>query len=83
MTRLGIVLCLTAALLAGCSYVAPGDAYVIRQHKGNIIAINAKVQVDPNLPAYVKTWWAGDTKTWIALEAWSRGAKLDANGGAQ
>ena len=81
--RIALTVLLLACLLAGCSYIAPGDAYVIRQHKGNAVAINAKVQVDPNLPAYAKVWWAGETKTWIALDAWTRGAKLDANGGAQ
>jgi len=31
--RIALTLCLTAAaLLAGCSYIAPGDAYVIRQY---------------------------------------------------
>ena len=74
MKRLLIVV--LALLVAGCSYVTPSDRLVIHDHYLNAVAINAKVQVDPALPDYAKTWWGAEERTWKAMDAWAKGKDI-------
>ena len=59
--------------VGGCSVVMPSDRAVIHDHRLNAEAINAKVQTDANLPAWVREWWDAEAQTWRAIDAWATG----------
>jgi hypothetical protein len=69
---------LVLVLLGGCSFTTPADQAVIHANYLNAVSINAKVQTDTVLPAYAKTWWAAEAKTWVAMDAWSKGTSFAA-----
>ena len=79
MKRLMVVLCLAAAVVAGCSIVMPADREVLHGHFLNAVAVNAKVQAietpTPEEWAACKAWWNAEAETWTWVDDWTRGVK--------
>jgi hypothetical protein len=73
MKRVTMLVMCAVVLLAGCSYVTPGDRLVIHDNALNASAIAAKAEVDANLPDYARRWFAAEAKTWRAMDAWAKG----------
>jgi hypothetical protein len=77
MRRSALIVLVSVVMFSamGCSIVRPSDAVVIDLHAANAAAINAKVQADPALPPYAKTWWAEEERTWRAMSEWAHGRR--------
>ncbi len=64
---------ISVCALTACTVVNSQARSVIDANAANASYINAKVQADPALPPYAKTWWKSEAETWQSMSAWAHG----------